>query len=500
MPPDLTIEPPADAWQRLIDATPNWRLGDHSASAWRASTRDELGLATDRPIVATGHQPLLWHPGILSKYLIADRFARATGAATANLIVDQHVGDFASLDVPILRDPGDGSEVLDQWQIEFIAPLADVPMSRHGARRVTSMPTLPHGTRLALPWLDEALCRIVQAMNDSADAPNAAVQMARSLERLMQPWVELMPMVCGTGLLRTGLARAILERMAAEPEVCVRIYNDAVAARPAAGLTPLTIARNNIELPLWRIDDQNRRQRAALDDLRAFLEGRPIDLMPRALLMTAILRLGVCDLFIHGTGGAAYDGVMEQWVSAWLGLYPSPFATVTATLRLPFGIGGDAESIRRDAHRHTARSHRVNHDPSAASAVVSHPDERLDADHMPTDEKQRWLRAIDAAPRKSRQRRERFFEMHKRLAALRETCRDSLAAVHAAADRARRRVDEIPIRRRRDWAFALYPNTDIGALAQEAERAVPSDSRKSEGGNSHDEPCAAPAASCGNVF
>ena len=59
-------------------------------AAWRMKTRRELGLDTSRPIIATGHQTLLWHPGILVKYLAADAVARAEDFATANLIVDQH--------------------------------------------------------------------------------------------------------------------------------------------------------------------------------------------------------------------------------------------------------------------------------------------------------------------------------------------------------------------------------------------------------------------------
>ena len=57
-------------------------------------------------------------------------------------------------------------------------------------------------------------------------------------------------------------------------------------------------------------------------DLERALESRDGEamlLMPRALLLTALVRLGMCDLFIHGTGGLIYDRVTEQWFADWLG-------------------------------------------------------------------------------------------------------------------------------------------------------------------------------------
>jgi hypothetical protein len=68
------------------------------------------------------------------------------------------------------------------------------------------------------------------------------------------------------------------------------------------------------------------------------------------------------------------------------------------------------------------------------------------------------LSAIDAAPRRSRQRYDLFQRMHDGLAALR---REHQAAVAAAE----RRAAEAPIVNRRDWPFPLYPTDMIDALA-----------------------------------
>ena len=67
------------------------------------------------------------------------------------------------------------------------------------------------------------------------------------------------------------------------------------------------------ELPFWRLD------RATMSRT-PLMEGDSASLIaPRALTLTAIARLLLCDVFIHGTGGARYDLAMERWIGAALG-------------------------------------------------------------------------------------------------------------------------------------------------------------------------------------
>ena len=46
------------------------------------------------------------------------------------------------------------------------------------------------------------------------------------------------------------------------------------------------------------------------------------ELMPRALLLTLLLRSFACDLFVHGLGGEIYDPAMEAWVAPWVKRLP----------------------------------------------------------------------------------------------------------------------------------------------------------------------------------
>ncbi|MCH7547875.1 MAG: hypothetical protein IID30_15865, partial [Planctomycetes bacterium] len=185
---DLTIQPNFDRWCDLASLTPGQVIFGHPLGEWFIKTRSELGLDIERPIVATGHQTLLWHPGILAKYLAVHSFAQAKNFASANLIVDQHAEGFGELEIPSQRS--DGS--LAVRKMHLTTPRKGVPMGLHEA----FTPPRP-STRLSglLPSVAEGVRNIHDRVYAHRDAPNAARQMALALEDMMKPWVDPMPSV-----------------------------------------------------------------------------------------------------------------------------------------------------------------------------------------------------------------------------------------------------------------------------------------------------------------
>lgn len=462
---DLFLEPDPgpdfEAWQRHATAQPPGSLLGRSLAEWRDMTRVQLGLPTDCPILATGHQATLWHPGILAKYLSLDAAREATGFAAANVIVDQDVEDFGGFDVPVLR--ADGS--LAAKRIELAHAKTDVPIALHGAFQ----PIAPSRATYAGEFIAHGVERIVSAVEQHTNAPNAARQMAHALEDLMQPWAKPFASVFASDLSSTSLARAIVQHMASDPHACAEAYNRAISDTPETGIPPLLVRDDYVELPLWRVGSDGRRQRAYDSDVHAWLDlhahrkttqsianENAFMLMPRALLMTAIIRLGLCDLFIHGTGGARYDVIMEQWIKAWLGVRVAPVAVVTATVRLPLQHETDTDFI---SAKRTAR--KMWHDPAAhANAVAS-------SDNLPSDGKRAWLEEIARNPRNSLERRRAYLAMHARLEALREQPPYDEAVLEAqqALARARQAARNAVVASRRDWAFPLYPPAMIDDLA-----------------------------------
>ena len=449
MPPLLLLEPACESWSDLIAGRPEGGLLGHPLDEWRRETRRSLGLDTDRPLIATGHQTLLWHPGILVKYMVVEAMAASFGWATANLVVDQHAGDFDDFDVPVRRQ--DGS--LSTRRIILTDAPPDVPMALHPS--FIAPEPRPH--RAAIESVRNGVDAIINAVNRHTEQPNAALQMAYALADLMRPRIRPMPNVTASALVETPLSRALMHHMVDDPHACAEAYNAAVRAVPEAGIGPLLIRDDYVELPLWRIRDDKRRMHAYDNDVERFLASpseAPV-LLPRALYMTALLRLGMCDLFVHGTGGGAYDVAMEQWVRNWLGVETAPKVVASATLHLPLMDEPDPATARhpdlaREAHERSVEAHRVWHNPEPPP--------------HPGPVKHELLQFINRLPRGSLERRRAFFDMHDQLEAMRGSNPGRVELAQRRAIEAKARLADLEIAQRRDWAFPLYPKEALDEL------------------------------------
>jgi len=440
------IDPPAAQWPGLIHDVPAGTLFGESQKTWRQRTRQELGLSTTKPILATGHQTLLWHPGILAKYLIVDAVASANNWATANLIVDQHAGSFGEFAVPVRDTHG----TLSTQTLVLTRSRPDVPMASHEAFTPLAM---PRHWRPALPCVEQGVQRIVDAVGRHHAAPNAAIQMARALDDLMSPWATCPPGVTSCDLLSTSLAQRFMREMTHDPHHMARLYNQAVRAIPEAGVRPLYIGREYVELPLWRLREDGSRMRAYDSDVEWALREPDTAprLMPRALFMTALVRLGMCDLFVHGTGGANYDRTMERWIRAWLDVEVGRVAVTSATLRLPFDMQSPPDIDRFDALQQYRRAW---HDPQAVAS----------GDRAPGPMKRQWLKRIKTLAYGSAQRRSAFYEMHDELERLRQKHKQAIEQRREQLQRVERYLHEAPIAQRRTWPFPLYPDAMLDAL------------------------------------
>jgi hypothetical protein len=454
----IALDPPAGAWPALLEPPTHQELLARPLADWRREFRAALGLPRGSPIIATGHQALFWHPGILAKYLAVEAFTARRSAAPAHLVVDQHVEGFGSFEAPVRL--GDGT--LAVRRIELTAQRRGVPIGLHDS--FTPRP-LPAGFPAALAEVDLGVRRIFEAVNAHRDAPNAAMQLTAAMSDLMSPWVREAPAVTSSMMLETPLARALLETMAGDPSTCADCYNTASAACPEAGVSPLLIRDEYVELPLWRARPTGERIRAYDSDVQLWLEdpARAPRLFPRALLLTALVRLGFCDVFVHGTGGARYDQAMERWVQMWLGVAPAPKVVATATLRLALAEDGPLPDERAVAAAVAARR-RAWHDPESLDSSS-----RLDPG--PGRSKRELLAAVEESPRRSRQRGDRFRFMHERIAHLRERNRAALGEVARDAEIVQRRWRERPIMERRTWPFPLYGRAAIDALAAAIDEA-----------------------------
>jgi len=452
----------------------------------------------DVPVVATGHQAAFWHPGVVAKLIVAQRLAAAVGGACVHIVVEQDVEPVARIHLPVrtaglpVRTAG-----LPVRTADLPVRTADLPVRTAGLpvrtaglpvrtaglpvrtagefggelrERIVDLLEQPEGpvvgvvpalvpidglpedsSVLALPRADDAVARAIAALARRRTEPNVAMQVTRAAFDLLEPMVSAMALIGSSELLHTSLGRAVLAEIARDPEACARTYNAALdPSERAASL--LRIERDRAEVPLWRLDQDGRRLRAWDDDLERFAAGE-VRLMPRALLMTALLRLGVCDLFIHGLGGGTYDHAMERWIRGWLGIEVAPMAVATATLTLPL-LAPDLEHAPTLATA-LAAQRRVHFDP-AAEAGSAGVVRSVTGGAGPSLAKRAALARIAMLPRGSSERRAAWRAMHEELAEARKAHAASLRLADESLERARRASRERPIANSRLWPFFLY--------------------------------------------
>ena len=432
------------------------------AAGGEGATRPPLGASTR--IVATGHQAWLWHPGVLAKYIAAAEAARRLGAVPLAVVVDHDVHDALRLELPVRQ-----SDRLSVVRGDLAPSVANVPA---GAQRPADPEDVLHTLR-SLRDASTAGAAGVQTLIDAwtglPASSSLADQVALVLARLMRPYVGAMAMVHASDLMELAPAQALLARMLAEARRCAQAYNQAVAQHPHAGIEPLSISPELVELPLWRWTAGSPRRRVYADltssvSIFVTADGQAIDpgalkpdehLAPRALLLTGLMRWAFCDLFIHGRGGAIYDQVTQQWWRLWTSAPLAPDTVVSADLFLPL----DAPVAGADELAHAQWwAHHLPHNIDRVAADLA-------------GEPQDWARrkgTLLAHMEDDRDRVRRagsFAQLHELNRALAQARPQLLAQAQQQLDRARVGLANRALAARRDWCFALYPPAQLAELA-----------------------------------
>ena len=424
-PPRIRLIPPS----RSVNSSP-------CPSDIVRETRRSLRLPESGKVITAGHAPQNWHPGILSKFIAMRTLSQEMGAASVILNIDTVGGDPGLIDVPFIDLDG----LPCSSPIRLFDSIPDRALGMQPACEPADLSWLA-----GMPDLDgEPLQRLSSAVREAGGDLSLANQSIRALMDLNRSWIGRPSVVNASRLLKTACGKWLLERMQRDAVRCSEAYNAAVSVDPDAGIRALDIAKG--ELPLWDVrGDQSRTaRRQDLDEA---------NVLPKALVTTAIMRLAGCDLFIHGTGGARYDALMEGWLRQWLDLDVAPFMMVTADMQLPLP---DAEAIARLGQNLVAQGRRAYHDPESLAVPVD----------SPGPQKRAALQSIQSAPRGSEERRAAFTSMHETLATLRP---DNPTPSHAIADRIR---DARRTSSRRDWHVVFYGNDMLDQLADQIEATI----------------------------
>lgn len=444
----------------MSDQLPTRLHVDPSMDRWRVAPRH--GRA--RPIIATGHQPMLWHPGILAKDFAVDVWAERLGCSAVHVSVDHNPVEAIGFEVPV--QAGDS---LSSRRLMFdVARQADrLPPNRLPAVATSTVERVIDAVKAdSSQVVQGGLDAVRQAYAEAEGHATLADQTACVLGRLKFPYLKGPQAVWSTSELVT---QAFVDRLLADPVRCVRAYNRAAAAYPEARVRSLYVGRDVVELPLWAqgqgactpvYADLGDTGGAVLftvgQNQQLALHGSDVcrQLRPRAVSLSAIMRSELCDLFVHGTGGGVYDQVTERWWTDWVGQSLAPKGVVSADAYLPFEV---PVTTAKDHTQAQWYMHHLWHNVGRHTQAL---DERGVAIRQ---EKETLLDQL-AADRDKHRRAKAFKRIHAINAELRDQHALAIAAAKQQAERARAGLLNRAVAGRRDWCFALYPVEQLQAL------------------------------------
>lgn len=412
----MTVRPAATEWADRLQSNreriAQWSFsvaGRHIAEL-RAVAREEaigagrvfsdaLGIEVDEPrsaeapVVAAGHQPDLYHPGVWVKSFLLQGLAGRVGATALNVVVDSDSFDTVGASFPCIgTEVRRCTEYLAVGSQEACFACSDVP------------------TPLEIEDWSEAVSRQIGAMGvatiaesfgEFAKGLSSAREVSRNLAEFLTVARRRFESAGGTRYLevpstrlsRTEAFAAFVVELSHNAERFHEAYNGALrdhrasrGLRSAAQPFPdLARSGERFELPLWSMEAHRRQgvwcERAGSETVLVGADGTnlvtlPADpaeaidrlhsskvaLAPKAMALTMYARGFVSDLFIHGLGGGAYDVATDEVFRRFFRAELPEFVVASADMRLPLGltlVGEDAVSAALE------RLNRFAHNPDA---------------------------------------------------------------------------------------------------------------------------------------
>lgn len=425
-----------------------------------------------RPLVATGHQTELHHPGVWVKNAVINAAAGKLHGVAHHVAVDT--------DSPkhlLLRWPGSAIAITDDDRLATAAwsGLLDAPSPAHLDEMTRSL------RAASTEWAFEPVApQVIDSLRKlSPERPRLSQALCNALHEL--DWslglrhhaMTASPMFQSPSFLL--LAAAILadaRRFADRYNAALHRFRADHAMKTTSRPMPdLFVSETAIELPFW-LDDlaEGHRTRpsafdrgdgqfilklisgeeiafrpgedgqAAGERLGRFLTGTSHRLAPRALTLTMFLRLFVADQFVHGIGGGRYDQVLDLLIADYFGIAPPKFSVATATLLFPTAVGRTRACVPCVVHE----GHQLRH-------------------RLLGDRKREMVARIASQPRRSPQRYRTFVDMQ---TALREAWRAS-PAIQDWQDRleqVRRQQQRDEIEFDRELFYGMQPRDRLAGL------------------------------------
>jgi hypothetical protein len=453
------------------------------------------------PVIMVGHQPSFFHPGVLAKNFVADALSIRGGGRPQYLVVDSDASRGVTLNWP----------ELDRGHCSVAAASA---VQRHAAAYEQLPPFTAEQWRAFFEQIptagpiDSECLALFKKSFISAPVPGdyASRWIAGTSSVEQAHGVAGIEYVCISELFNyqskgaSVIAAAFTSHVLLAASRFAKAYNDSLAdyrlRRAILGsrhpIPDLGVGTNKTELPFWVMTGGAPRHRlwAAVnnDRVELFAEDESVGaascaeltrdpagalrgllgawrIRPRALALTLFARMFLCDLFIHGLGGAKYDQITDEIARSFFKFDAPAYACATATLRLPINADGlsvgneiDPDYFLRDIR---FNPHRYLDEPSLAP-LKSQREEAIAAAE----------RLRESAPRERTARREAFSRIRLANAAFLAQAPARVAALQQEWESSRRRRLHNLAANSREWFFAFHSKASLAKLAARVRETI----------------------------
>lgn len=328
------------------------------------------GDAASDPIVMTGHQPVIFHPGLSFKYQVTEQVASANNAIAVSVIIDTDQGDSGQFTFPKSQSDN-GNSVVPGFPISrevqtlakshnlFVHGRLQSPaiIEQQAEAVVQQLKQLP--TAVSVPLATDVFAayeKLAVAKCSSAEANTIIRSLYGIGGRLLEIPLSAIASFPETLSLTADILKQS-QRFANAYNSALKLFREEHGIRNAANPFPdLKVSDARCELPFWVVDHDSEERHVlevahngdvtqliandrivdtftgsiSADALEPMLL-QNIQLVPRGALITAFLRMLFSDLFVHGVGGARYDQFTDEFIRSWWNCEPPPFTLATAS-------------------------------------------------------------------------------------------------------------------------------------------------------------------------
>lgn len=355
--------------QKLKDSY-KLKIAGKNYSDYRRKVEIEiLGLATDknaglyqRPYIATGHQPVLCHPGIWIKNIFMDKIARENNGSAFDFVIDydciSEIGSYVLTQREKIEKTKEVLLNLDRQQPIECYSAPDHVRFEEFCQKIQRHLQSFSNSRIP-QYLENFYQKGKGALDNSKNLTEFLVKTRKEYEEDRFHYFDI---ILSRFCMSSSFLLFVLH-IAEDIKHFFTIYNKKLdeyrishKLRYKANPFPdLNKDMDKFEIPFWIIEDNKRKpvytsfegpfvsfysennlifkyKKGDFDEAAGIIKGKGIKFRPKAISLTLFLRLFFTDLFIHGISGAKYDEVTDGIIEEYFKVQPPGYIAVSLTL------------------------------------------------------------------------------------------------------------------------------------------------------------------------